>query len=246
MVKSGLSRLIDGGAREVLCMRSLLLVHADKEELAGALSSAADAVVIDLPPTPDPALLEAVHDVLLSVADDETRPLLFLRIGGVDDEIDRMLAALMPASPDGIVLARCASGADVQQLGAKLAVLEAELDHADGGTAIIAEVGAVARSLLVLDSFVACSPRLLALAWNPQAFAAEAGTERETTGPCRTARHLVLIAARVADVGALAWADALDADPFTAAMQSARQEGFNAVLTDHPARVEAINAAFET
>ena len=66
-----------------------------------------------------------------------------------------------------ILLPRSLGGASVQQLGAKLAVREAEFALADGATRIIA-VAETARSLFGMASYRGSSARLNGLAWDAE------------------------------------------------------------------------------
>jgi citrate lyase subunit beta/citryl-CoA lyase len=123
-------------------------------------------------------------------------------------EIDADLDAVMAARPDGILLAKVTSGADLSHLGAKLAVREAELGLNDGGTRIIAMIDS-AKGLFGLASLSGASHRLDALAWDPHAIARDAGLagpldeEGALHDVCRTARSLVLLGAAAVGVDAV-------------------------------------------
>lgn len=229
-------------------MRSLLLVDAaDHTALDGILDTTADAVVVNLAdPTATPAVLELLQTAHLSTQ----RPLIYIRLPSIDsDDIDATIAAIMAGEPDGFVLGRCYGGRDVQHLSVKLAVQEAVHGLADGETPIVAEAGASARALFAMETFCGASDRLMGLAWDPQALAADLGIDQARPGPASplaTARNLTIIAARAAEVCAIDGLSAFD-DPaaFRADCEQARSDGFNAKVAASAAEVAIINAVFD-
>jgi citrate lyase subunit beta / citryl-CoA lyase len=237
-------------------MRSLLMVPVTDAGLVDrAFAAGADAIVLDLGSNRDGASREATRhsarDILRSAQIDAHRPHLYVRLEALDDAIfDSDLSAVMIGEPDGIFLAGSHTGADVQQLGVKLAVQEAEYGLADGETGIIAEAGATARALFGLGSYGDASPRLVGLTWHAEQLAMDLGSDHRPheyahAAPLVTARHLTLFAARAAGVAAIdAAMEAQDDEAFAAACHDARRHGFNAKLTSWPEQVAAINAAF--
>ncbi len=111
---------------------------------------------------------------------------------GIDecDELERV----MKLGCTGIILSKCESGADVQQLGARLAVLEAENGLIDGATKIIGVIE-TAQGLMHLASFRGASTRLAGFKFNGEALNAVIGVEA-----CGVAKSLVCIAAAAAGV----------------------------------------------
>lgn len=234
-------------------MRSILLVPSDDASaLDQALQADADALVLDL--GDDPASTRyAVRDFLRSARMQLHQPLLYVRIATIASEtIDDDLATVMMGEPDGIVLGRCRGGQDVQHLGAKLAVDEAEFGLTDGETAIIAEAGSAACSLFAMGSYTEASARLMALAWDAEALASDIGAEHPRdadhayTAPIATARSLTLLAARAASVAAIDGAGAgLPAAVFQAECEAARRDGFNCKIAASAEQVAIINAVFD-
>jgi citrate lyase subunit beta / citryl-CoA lyase len=104
------------------------------------------------------------------------------------------LERIMKSAPVGIILPKCESGAGVQQLGARLAVLEAEYGLVDGTTKIIGIIE-TATSLLHLSSYVGCSTRLVALMFNTEAILAAVGKQA-----CDLSNGLVRIACVAAKI----------------------------------------------
>ena len=104
------------------------------------------------------------------------RPRLFVRINGLttglaDDDLDGVMAA----APDGIVLPKAVGGADIQHLGAKLAVREAEFGLADGATAIVALSTETAGSIFALGTLPGASHRLKGISWGGEDLSLEVG-----------------------------------------------------------------------
>lgn len=238
-------------------MRSLLLVPVDDAALLDrAFASGADALVLDLTAgdraaSARAAARQAARDFLRMAQFATYRPHLYVRLEDLDDDgFDADLTAVMIGEPDGIFLAGSRSGRDVQQLGAKLAVQEAEYGLTDGETGIVAEAGSSARALFTLGSYGDASPRLVGIAWHAERLAFDLGSDHHPAdlnefAPFHTVRHLTLFAARAAEVAAIDTAStARDEAAFLAACTASRQHGFNAKLTTLPEQVATINAVF--
>jgi citrate lyase subunit beta/citryl-CoA lyase len=186
-------------------MRSLLIVA---EADAAAFASGADAIVADNASAAGPGL--------------------YLRVRPLDDpgSLDDIQAAAR-LRPAGVALARACGGADVQRLGARLAVEEARLGLADGRLRILAFATETPQAVLALPSFRGASTRLAGL------IVTNAPALRG--GPLRLSRDLAVIAARAAGVPVI---DASFCDG------AARADGFDGMATHSVAEVAAINAAF--
>lgn len=239
-------------------MRSLLLVPADRpRKLADALTSGADAVIVDLEDSvaagAKGAARAAARDLLRAAAKAAGGPRLFVRINALDSGLaDDDLDAIMPAAPEAIVLPKARAGADVQHLGVKLAVREAENGLADGATRILAIATETAASIFAMGTYAGASRRLLALAWGAEDLSADLGAlanrfqDGAYTAPYLLARALTLFAAAAAGV------DAVDAvDPkfqdlarLRAECETARRDGFAAKMAIHPKQVPVINEVF--
>jgi citrate lyase subunit beta/citryl-CoA lyase len=209
-------------------MRVHLFIPPNPEELPNAVACSADALWLEGP-------VEA--SALRAARQQAANPTLYLCLGSLNDDLD----AAMAASPDGIVLP-VRNGADVQHLGVKLAVREAELGLADGATRIIALVAGPA-ALFQLDSFDGASPRLAALAFDAQAFATKLGTEDMTAPPLGLARNLTLLAAQAVGVVAILVAAAYADLPATC--KAAKRDGFDAIVVRDPADIAIARAALK-
>ena len=235
--------------------RSLLFVPGhDERKLAKALGSGADVLLIDLEDSVAPEAKAAARGIaaafIAARLGDPHRPQLYVRVNDLETGLTRDdLAAIMPSSPDGIMLPKANSGADVSTL----AVL---LDEA--GTEAAARAGIIAiatetpLALLQMHSFVGAEPRLHAMTWGSEDLgtAIGAATAREPsgdfTGPFALARNLCLItahAARVQPIDSI-YADFRDEAGLEREARAAARDGFTAKMAIHPAQVPIINAAF--
>jgi citrate lyase subunit beta/citryl-CoA lyase len=235
-------------------MRSLILTPGDDaERLAAALASKAHAVVVDL----DVALERrdaARANAARALAEPQRpdAPALIVRVSPLDSgETDRDLDAIMADAPFAVMLPRALGASGVQQLSTKLAVREALNAIEDGATAIIAAID-TAGGLIAAGSLRGSSARLVGLAWDAEALAAEVGAQSARDadggflGPMRAARDATLFAAAAAGVGAIdaACVEPGDGEALSAETDAARRLGFVAKLAVDPAQAAIVNAAF--
>lgn len=240
-------------------MRSYLFTPGDSEKKIGkALGSGADAVILDLEDSVAPANKDTARVVTAaaiaeakSSPDSKTLPTLVVRVNPIDTpQFAEDLAAIVPQSPDLIMLPKAEGGGDIQRLDAAVASLEASAHSAIGFIAIATETAA---SLFVMGSYQNCCVRLRGLAWGAEDLSADLGAETprdpngDYTGPYRMARDLTLLAACAADVDAIdgPFVDFRDDDGLRAECTAARRDGFAGKLAIHPAQVETINTVFQ-
>lgn len=227
-------------------MRSLLLVPGDRtRELDASLASGADALIIDLTVGPQARQISAGW---LAGLERTRSPLLYVKVHDLASGLtDADLDAIMPAGPHGphgIVLPRTVGAADVQQLGVKLGLREAEHGLADGATRILAVAADSARGLLAIGSVPGASPRLAGIAWDVVALAGDLRVvsawdeDGRWTAPFMQARGMTVIAAVAAGMPAI---DCVGADEEYAVT---RCDGFAGRITRDPRHLALINAAF--
>lgn len=236
-------------------MRSLLIAPGDDEaKLEAALSSQADAVVIDL--CVGNGARAAAARVLNEAGAGPRKPALMIRVSPLGDaETDLDLDAVMGSealrqAPVAVVLPK-ALFAGVQQLSARLAVREALRGLEDGSIRIVA-VADTAEALLAMACARAFSPRLIGLAWDAETLRADigAGACRNETGsyagPFALARDMTLLAATAAGVAAIdtACMDSSSVESLRAEALAARRDGFRAKLAIDPDQARIINSAF--
>ena len=239
-------------------MRSLLFVPGDDDKkLAKALASGADALIVDLEDSVaearKPAARASAAAFVAEARRLAARPRLYVRVNPFASGLTAAdLDAVIPAAPDGVVLPKCLGGADVQRLGANLAVREAEHGLADGSTGIIAIATESARALFGFAGYRGASGRLEGLAWGGEDLSADLGAETNRlpdgayAAPYALARTLTLVGAIAAEARPI---DAVhtnfrDLEGLRAEALAARRDGFVAKMAIHPAQVAVINQVF--
>ncbi len=239
-------------------MRSLLFVPGDSEKKLGkAPGSGADVLLVDLE---DSVALDnketarsCTAGFLSKMRSAAPRPLLYVRVNALDTGLtDADLDAVMAAEPDGIMLPKSLSGADVTHLDAKIAVREAQYGIGDGATNIIVIATETAAALFNMGSYAGCSRRLSGVTWGAEDLSADVGaqTNRDENGtlldPYRLARNLCLFGAVAADVAPIdsVYPNFRDLDGLRHEADEAMRDGFAAKMAIHPAQVPVINEVF--
>jgi citrate lyase subunit beta / citryl-CoA lyase len=239
-------------------MRSLLFVPADsRKKLEKALTSGADALVIDLEDSVaadgKAAARESAAAFLREMVPASARPRLIVRVNGLPSGLtDADLDAVAPMKPDAVMLPKAEGGASVVHLDAKLAVREAKGGMTDGHIKIVAIATETAAALFVAGTYAGASNRLCALTWGAEDLSAELGAEtnRDSEGvlldPYRLARVLCLAGAATAGVQAIdtVFTDIRDREAFRRECGAARRDGFSGKMAIHPTQIPIINEAF--
>jgi citrate lyase subunit beta/citryl-CoA lyase len=239
-------------------MRSLLFVPADGgSKLDKAFSSGADAVIVDLEDSIAPERKAAARTsaaaFLKEAVTREKRPRLLVRVNGIATGLtDADLDAIVPASPDAIMLPKAEGGASVIHADAKLTAREAIAGLEDGHIKILAQAIETAAGIFQIGSFRGASKRLIGLTWGPEDLSAEIGAsanrdnEGRLTEPYRLARSLCLFGAAAAEVSAIETIDVdyRNIDGLRRDTEDARRDGFTGRLAIHPAQVPVINEVF--
>jgi citrate lyase subunit beta / citryl-CoA lyase len=239
-------------------LRSLLFVPGDDErKLAKAASADADALILDLEDSVasvNKAKARALVAAFLSKSPAPgARPRLYVRVNGLaSGMVAADIAGFMSGAPDGVMLPKSLGGASVQELGARLAVQEAEHNLPDGATKILAIATESAVALFGMASYRNCSQRLEGLAWGAEDLSADLGAERRRdaegrfTDAMRLARTMTLVGAVAAGVTPIdaIYSNFRDIEGLARECDDARADGFQAKMAIHPAQVPRINAAF--
>ena len=237
-------------------MRSLLFAPGDDpRKMAKALETEADVVILDLEDSVAPANKAKARAETLAFlqAHRAQAQRLFVRVNAlVSGLIDEDLAAVMAGAPAAIVLPKCLGGANVQAVGARLAVHEAENGFDSGATKILAIATESAAALFGMGTYAGCSARLIGLAWGAEDLGADIGVERRRdaggrhTDVFRLARTMTLlgaVAAGAAPIDAVS-ADFRNVEALKRESAEANADGFTAKMAIHPAQLAVINAAF--
>ncbi len=239
-------------------MRSLLFVPGDSErKLLKAAECGADALILDLEDSVARSRKAEARDIVSGFLTDTARgndtPSLIVRINALDTGLtDDDLAAVVAAAPDAILLPKAGSGADIQDLSARIAVHEAEAGLQDGKIRIHALMTETAGGMLAAASFAGKSARLSALAWGAEDLAADIGASSNKddngvyTDVFRLARSLTILAAANSGVDAVdtVFTDFRDLDGLEAECRAAVRDGFTGKMAIHPDQVAVINQAF--
>jgi citrate lyase subunit beta/citryl-CoA lyase len=146
-------------------LRALLFVPGDSErKLAKAEAIGADALILDLEDAVAAERRPQARGMVLeylSARRGARRPELWVRVNPLDTS-DALadLAAVVAGAPDGIVVPKTDSAADVIRLDHYLAALEAREGVPIGSTRILPVATETARALFHLDSYAGASGRL--------------------------------------------------------------------------------------
>jgi len=251
-------------------LRSLLFVPGDSErKQAKALATLADALILDLEDSVDvtqlPAARARVRELLRSRLD-RSRQQLWVRVnsllsGMLLDDLEAIFGeppASAAAAPDGIVLPKICSVAEVEDIAHHLAALETRGGLRAGSTRLIVIATETPQGLLALPDYpaqVSARPsvarRLTALTWGAEDLSAALGAHKHDTAGSLTftfqmARSSCLLAAAALGVQAIdgVHPEFRDIEGLKRELQSARRDGFSGKLAIHPDQVGPINAAF--
>jgi len=230
-------------------MRSILLLPADsRAAFEAGLASAADALAINL--ACDAEIDAARENAAAWIA--EARGLgraCLAQIHPLGSELaDGDLDAVMAARPDGVILPDACGGRDVQHLGAKLAVREAEYGLPDGFGKILVLAADSPAALFELGSFARATRRLIGLGHDERLLMQRLGMSMEgakkRSEPLRVARALCLFAAAAAGAPAYDCAESGEGAAFVVACAKAAAEGFGGKFVWTAKQAEIVNAAF--
>jgi citrate lyase subunit beta/citryl-CoA lyase len=245
--------------------RSWLFVPGDSErKQARALTTAADALILDLEDSVDPAQLPAARArtrELLRARAAGRGPQLWVRINAPQTALWRadLAAVVGERAPEGIVLPKISSPAELGAVAEHLAALEKEHGLHAGSVALLAIATETPRGLLALpqypqalDAAPAAAARLTGLTWGAEDLSAALGAagKRDGAGALTftfaLARTTCLLTAAALGVAAIdgVQVDFRDGAALARELAEARRDGFSGKLAIHPDQVGPINAAF--
>lgn len=240
-------------------IRSWLFVPGDSErKLAKGRENPADCLILDLEDSVANERQEIARDMVYSYLRenaDRSRQKLWVRINPLDTDLSLPdLAAVMPGAPDGIVLPKVYSAADVNTLANYLSALETSEDLELGSTKILSVATETAASLITFHTYLeTVSDRLVALTWGGEDLAAALGASdnrNPATGdyddPFLLAKSQCLATARAIDaqpVGVV-YVNFRDSEGLENDCLRDRRSGFVGKIAIHPDQSEIINKAF--
>ncbi len=234
--------------------RSFLFVPGDSQQkLAKADQVGADALIIDLEDSVQPAARPAARERVREFLSQEHTAAVWVRINALNS-VDALedLRSVMPSQPSGIVLPKPEGARDVNQLSMLVDVLEQEHDIEPGSTELLPIVTECPIAMFHLHEYAAATPRLAGLAWGAEDLSAAVGAlankgaDGNWLPPYELARSLTLYAAAASDVPAIetVYTDFRDLDGLAQYAAVARRDGFAGMLAIHPDQVAVINLAF--
>lgn len=238
-------------------MRSLLFVPGNSEKkLTKAFASAADVVIVDLE---DSVAAQDKQSARLIAADfikanrDTSAASIYLRVNDLGTGLtDDDLTAFTAAMPDGIMLPKANSFRDVEDLSARLRVVEARAGIEDGALRIIPIMTETPMGILSAAGYGSGNARLAGLTWGAEDLSAAIGAQsaRDENGDYthlfQMARSITILAASAAGTEAIdtVYPDFRDATGFEQECRQALRDGFTGKMAIHPDQVAVINTVF--
>ncbi|HUK03384.1 MAG TPA: CoA ester lyase [Steroidobacteraceae bacterium] len=235
--------------------RSWLFVPGDSErKLERAASCGADALILDLEDSVAAARLPAARECVLAHLNahpTRERQRLWVRVNALGSgRLLEDLVAVMPGVPDGILLPKVSSNAELNEVHHYLSALEHAAGRAEGSTGVAVIATETPEALFAMGGYRRAPARLRALTWGAEDLAAALGASPPGAGDAsftfELARALCVVAAAAAGVQAVDGVHTAhkDAEGLSRELARARRDGFTGKLAIHPDQVEPINAAF--
>ncbi|MEC9367674.1 MAG: CoA ester lyase [Pseudomonadota bacterium] len=237
-------------------MRSLLFAPGDSErKLEKSLTCGADVILIDLEDSVAPDRKQGARKTAAAflASQSQRRPApLYVRINDLQSGMAGAdLETVLPARPDGIMLPKAGSNADVEKLAAMLTPLEKKAGLAAGSLKLVVLAFETPHGVLNAASFAQCGPRVAALTWGGEDLASALGAsdnkaEGQWTQPIRLARSLCLHAASACGATAIdtVYTDFRNPKGLERECIEAARDGFTGKLAIHPDQVPIINRCF--
>jgi citrate lyase subunit beta/citryl-CoA lyase len=238
-------------------MRSLLFVPGDSErKLAKGETAGADALVLDLEDAVSADRIEIARAMVrdyLQGHRDRSRTRLWVRVNPISTQKALPdLAAIVAGAPDGVLLPKVNSAAELALLDNYLTALEVRDGVAPGSIRVLLVATETARAMFNLGGFGGITARLWGMTWGKEDLPAALGatTNRDESGELeftyRLARSLCLLAAVAAEVEPIdtVFTDFRDTKGLLREAQAARRAGFTGKIAIHPDQVEPINQSF--
>jgi citrate lyase subunit beta/citryl-CoA lyase len=211
-----------------------------------ALGSGADALILDLEDSVAPAAKAEARRHVAEFVSAHPQSNIWVRVNPLEgQEVERDLAAVIPARPHGFVLPKAEGGASVDELARRLT------ERGNATAQILAIATETPAAIFQLGSYGGAK-RLAGLTWGAEDLPAAIGasTSREEDGrytpPYELARSLCLFGAAAAGVAAIetVYPAFRDLEGLGAYGDRGRRDGFTGMMAIHPAQVPVINDAF--
>lgn len=233
-------------------IRSWLYVPGDRpDRVAKALSSAADAVIIDLEDAVADGAKDAARrnaaDAIDRHAGDRVRP-LFVRVNAIGDDRARDdITAVVRRGISGVRLPKCDDASDVVEAARLIEVAERAAGLPTGTVCLVPGIES-AKGVANAAAIAAADARVIALGFGAADFARDLGL---TPGPdgleTLYARSQLVIVSRVAGIRApieSVQTDIGDLDRLARTTRAARALGFFGRSAIHPSQIDVLNEVF--
>jgi citrate lyase subunit beta/citryl-CoA lyase len=237
--------------------RSLLFAPGDSDrKMEKASASGADLVILDLEDSVSaerkPVARDAVR-AFLEANPNRSKCELWVRINPLSTPLALPdLAAVIPGTPDGIMIPKPDAGADITTLDHYLSALEASAGIELGHTKIIPVATETAKAMFALGTYVGASPRMTLMTWGAEDIAAVVGASANRDGDGRydplyeLARTLCLAGAAAAEAAAIdtVYVNFRNPAGLEEECLRVRRAGFQGKIAIHPDQIPIINKAF--
>jgi citrate lyase subunit beta / citryl-CoA lyase len=239
-----------------MMLRSLLFVPGDSErKQAKAVDSHADALLLDLEDSVAPPQLPAARQrvrELLTARTDRSKQQLWVRVNALSSGLLLQdLVAVFPGVPDGLVLPKVVTAAEIIEVGNYLTALEVRDGRVPGATRLLVIATETPQAMLNLNSFTPHA-RLFGLTWGAEDLSAAMGVTRKTdqhgalTFTFQMARSMCVMTSTALGVQPIdgVYVDFRDTAGVQREAEEARRDGFTGKMAIHPDQVDPINTAF--
>ena len=238
-------------------LKSLLFVPGDSEKkMAKAQGNAASALILDLEDSVSIDRIDVARGMVnefLAAYADRSRQQLWVRINPLSTPLALPdLVGIVRGGPNGIILPKIESAADIVLLDRYLTALEARDGVTPGSIRIIPVATETPQAMFAIGGYRDVSPRLAGLTWGAEdlSTAVGASTNRLDSGEYeftyQLARSLCLLGANAAGVQAIdtITPDFRDRERLVREVRISRRAGFTGKIAIHPDQVEGINAGY--
>ena len=229
--------------------RTLMFVPgSDARKIGKVFSLAADVVVLDLEDSvalkEKPAARETGREALGTRGGSRA----YVRVNALSTGLlFEDLAAVIRGRPDGIVLPKADSPADLITADAILAEMERK-EGLDPGSVDMIPIVESAAGVSRAEPLASSCKRVRRLSFGAMDFTLDIGATWDKEGTALSyARSYLVIASRAAGIEApidTVYPDIKDADGLVADSRLARKLGFQGKIVIHPAQVEPVNQVF--
>ena len=235
-------------------LRSFLFVPGDSEKkLAKGMGTGADALILDLEDAVAESAKPAARGLIAEALKGPRPSQLWVRINPLTTpHAAPDLAAVVPFAPDGIVIPKPDSAADLVALDGLVTALEVQAGLPQGRIRVMPVATETPAAVFSLGTYTSATPRLAAVTWGAEDLPAAVGaavnrmSDGGYTDLCRIARSLTIAAAANAGVPAIetVYPAFRDLEGLRAYAAQGRAEGFTGMMAIHPDQVAVIAEVF--